>query len=124
HRRKAMNLDQAKALDRKGWHKIADKLKPETRNFIDGKFVEARKGRTFESINPTDNSIICEMARSDASDVDAAVKSARKAFRAGAWSRMAPRDRMAGPYRCAAPLRRQAVHFAVLDVLHVPTPVV
>ena len=30
-----MNLDQAKALDRKGWHKIADKLKPETRNFID-----------------------------------------------------------------------------------------
>ena len=62
-----MNLDQAKALDRKGWHKIADKLKPETRNFIDGKFVEARKGRTFESINPTDNSIICEMARSDAS---------------------------------------------------------
>ena len=83
-----MNLDQAKALDRKGWHKIADKLKPETRNFIDGKFVEARKGRTFESINPTDNSVICEMARSDASDVDAAVKSARKVFRAGTWSRI------------------------------------
>ena len=40
-----MNLEQAKSLDRKGWHKVASKLKPETRNYIDGKFVEARKGR-------------------------------------------------------------------------------
>ena len=118
-----MNLDQAKALDRKGWHKIADKLKPETRNFIDGKFVEARKGRTFESINPTDNSVICEMVRSDAGDVDAAVKSARKAFRAGAWSRMAPRDRMAVLYRFADLIREHAVEFAVLDVLNMGKPV-
>src|SRR5499427_10541530 len=96
-----MNLEQAKALDRKGWHKVAGKLKPETRNFIDGKFVEAKKGRTFESINPVDNSVICEVARSDASDVDSAVKAARKAFRSGVWSRMAPRDRMAVVYKFA-----------------------
>ena len=118
-----MNLDQAKALDRKGWHKIADKLKPETRNFIDGKFVEAKKGRTFESINPTDNSVICEVARSEAGDVDAAVRSARKAFRSGAWSRMAPRDRMDVLYRYADLIRRHAVEFAVLDVLNMGKPV-
>ena len=34
-----MNLEQAKALDKKAWHKHAAKLKPETRNFIDGKFT-------------------------------------------------------------------------------------
>ena len=35
-------------LTTKDWHKLAAKIKPETRNFIDGKFVAARKGRTFE----------------------------------------------------------------------------
>src|SRR5246127_5493071 len=118
-----MNLEQAKALDRKGWHKVADKLKPETRNLIDGKFVDAKKGRKFESINPVDNSVICEVARSDASDVDAAVKSARKAFRAGVWSRMAPRDRMDILYRYAELIREHAVEFAVLDVLNMGKPV-
>ncbi|HXQ41241.1 MAG TPA: aldehyde dehydrogenase family protein, partial [Candidatus Udaeobacter sp.] len=118
-----MNLDQAKALDRKGWHKVAAKLKPETRNFIDGKFVEAKKGRHFESINPVDNSVICEVARSDASDVDAAVKAARKAFRSGAWSRMAPRDRMDVLYRYAQLIRDHAVEFAALDVLNMGKPV-
>jgi gamma-glutamyl-gamma-aminobutyraldehyde dehydrogenase len=118
-----MNLEQAKALDRKGWHKVAGKLKPETRNLIDGKFVDAKKGRKFESINPVDNSVICEVARSDAGDVDAAVKSARKAFRSGVWSRMAPRERMDVLYRYAELIREHAVEFAVLDVLNMGKPV-
>src|SRR5690242_15324467 len=118
-----MNLEQAKSLDRKGWHKVAGKLKPETRNFVDGKFIEAKKGRTFESINPVDNSVICEVARSDASDVDSAVKAARKAFRSGVWSRMAPRERMEILYRYANLIREHAAEFAVLDVLNMGKPV-
>ena len=35
------------------------------------------------------------------SDVDAAVKAARKAFKSGVWSRMAPRDRMGVVYKFA-----------------------
>src|SRR5262245_29643377 len=118
----AMNLEQAKALDRKGWHKVAGKLKPETRNYIDGKFVDARKGRKFESINPVDNSVICEVARSDAADVDAAVKSGRKAFRSGVWSRMAPRERMEILYRYAGLINEHAAEFAVLDMLNADVP--
>src|SRR5262245_14889571 len=69
-----MNLEQAKSLDAKALHKAAGKLKPETRHFIDGKFVSSKKGRTFQTINPATGDVIAEVARGDASDVDAAVK--------------------------------------------------
>ena len=118
-----MNLEQAKALKKKDFHGYADKLKFETRNFIDGKFVEARKGRKFESINPATGEAFVEVSRSDASDVDAAVKSARKAFKSGVWSRMAPRSRMEVLYKFAELIKANALEFALLDVLNMGKPV-
>jgi gamma-glutamyl-gamma-aminobutyraldehyde dehydrogenase len=118
-----MNLEQAKALGKKDFHQYADKLKFETRNFIDGKFVEAKKGRKFESINPATGAPFCEVARSDADDVDAAVKAARKAFKSGVWSRMAPRNRMDVINKFAALIEANALEFALLDVLNMGKPV-
>ncbi len=118
-----MNLDQAKELDRKAWHKLADKLKPETRNFIGGKFAAAKKGKTFKTYNPATGEVLAEVARSDASDVDAAVAAARKAFRSGVWSRMAPRDRMAVLYRYAELIRENAGQFALIDTLDMGKPI-
>src|SRR5262249_10459959 len=112
-----MNLEQAKALDKKAWHKHAAKLKPETRNFIDGKFVAAAGGKPFESINPANGDVVAELPRSSAADVDKAVAAARKAFRSGVWSRMAPRARMDVLYKYAQLLQEHALEFAVLDVL-------
>ena len=43
------------------------KLKPETRHFIDGKFVASKKGKTFQTINPATGDVIAEVARGDAS---------------------------------------------------------
>jgi gamma-glutamyl-gamma-aminobutyraldehyde dehydrogenase len=118
-----MDLEQAKSLDRKGWHKMAGKLKPETRNFIDGKFVAAKKGKTFKTYNPATGEVLAEVTRSDASDVDAAVAAARKAFKSGVWSRMAPRDRMAVLYRYADLIREHAAEFALLDTLDMGKPI-
>jgi gamma-glutamyl-gamma-aminobutyraldehyde dehydrogenase len=118
-----MNLDQAKALDRKAWHKLADKLKPETRNFIGGKFVAAKKGKTFKTYNPATGEVLAEVARSDAADVDAAVAAARHAFKSGVWSRMAPRDRMAVLYRYAELIRENAGQFALIDTLDMGKPI-
>ncbi len=118
-----MNLEQAKALKKKDFHGYADKLKFETRNFIDGKFVEAKKGRKFESINPATGEAFVEVSRSDASDVDAAVKAARKAFKSGVWSRKAPRDRMEVLYKFAELIKANALEFALLDVLNMGKPV-
>jgi gamma-glutamyl-gamma-aminobutyraldehyde dehydrogenase len=118
-----MNLEQAKALDRKAWHKLAGKLKPETRNFIDGKAVVGRKGRTFETVNPATGEVLAEVTRSDSGDVDAAVKAARHAFKSGVWSRMAPRDRMAVLYRYAELIRENAGQFALIDTLDMGKPI-
>jgi 4-guanidinobutyraldehyde dehydrogenase / NAD-dependent aldehyde dehydrogenase len=118
-----MNLEQAKALGKKDFHHYADKLKFETRNFIDGTFVEAKKGRKFESINPADGQAFCEVARSDTDDVDAAVTAARRAFKSGVWSRMAPRTRMDVINKFAALIEANALEFALLDVLNMGKPV-
>src|SRR5215467_2272934 len=118
-----MNLEQARALDRKGLQKYAGKLKPETRNFIDGKFVDAKKGKKFETINPATGEVIASVARSDASDVDVAVKAARKAFKSGVWSRMAPRDRMTVIYKFARLLEENALQFALLDTTDMGKPI-
>jgi gamma-glutamyl-gamma-aminobutyraldehyde dehydrogenase len=118
-----MNLEQAKSLKKRDFHEYADKLKYETRNFIDGKFVAAKSGRKFECVNPATGQTFCEVARSNADDADAAVKAARKAFRSGVWSRMAPRDRMDVLYRFAELIRANALQFALLDVLNMGKPV-
>jgi len=55
------------------------------KNYIGGKWVEAKSGRTFESCNPArTDEIIGVFQRSSAEDVDAAVRAAQAAF--PAWS--------------------------------------
>jgi gamma-glutamyl-gamma-aminobutyraldehyde dehydrogenase len=118
-----MNLEQARGLDKKAFQKFAGKLKPETRNFIDGKFVAAKKGKTFETINPATGEVIATVSRSDAGDVDTAVKAARKAFKSGVWSKMAPRDRMAVIYKFAQLIEANALEFALLDTIDMGKPI-
>src|SRR5205085_1723739 len=51
------------------------------RNFIDGEWVEASTGQTFENCNPADTrDIVGIFQRSAKADVDAAVDAARRAF--------------------------------------------
>jgi aldehyde dehydrogenase (NAD+) len=53
------------------------------RNYIDGKWVDARSGDTFPTINPATEERIAGVARSDAGDVDAAAAAAAAAY--AAW---------------------------------------
>jgi gamma-glutamyl-gamma-aminobutyraldehyde dehydrogenase len=80
--------------DAKRWHELAATLRPETRLFIDGKFVDAIDRQRFTTLNPATGKPIVEVVRGNEKDVDRAVKAARRAFKSGAWSRMAPRGRM------------------------------
>ncbi len=95
----------------------------ETRLFIDGAFVEAKAGGRFETINPANNEVLANVALADASDVDRAVGAARRAFRAGSWSRIAPRERMAVLYRFAELIEGNAEQLAVLDTLDMGKPI-
>ena len=60
--------------------------------FINGKFIDAKSKMTYQTINPTTELAICDVALGDAKDVDAAVKAAEAAFHGG-WRDMNARDR-------------------------------
>jgi len=55
---------------------------------IDGKFVPARSGKTFATLNPATGEEICQVAEGGAADVDAAVRAARAAFEHPQWRNM------------------------------------
>ncbi|HEX4241890.1 MAG TPA: aldehyde dehydrogenase family protein [Steroidobacteraceae bacterium] len=59
---------------------------------IDGKRVAPASGRYFDSLNPATEQSIARVAEADAADIDAAVRSARKAL-TRAWGRMRAADR-------------------------------
>ena len=64
-----------------------------TQCLIDGQWVDAASGETFETINPATGDGIAQVAAGDAADVDKAVKAARKAFESGPWGKMSASDR-------------------------------
>ena len=47
---------------------------------IDGQWVEAASGRTFETINPATEEKLAEVAYGEKEDIDRAVRAARQAF--------------------------------------------
>ncbi len=45
--------------------------------FINNTFVDATGGSSYKTINPTDESVICELSKATVEDVDAAVAAAK-----------------------------------------------
>jgi phenylacetaldehyde dehydrogenase len=60
---------------------------------IDGRWVSAQSGKTFEVYDPSSGRGIAKVAACEKADVDAAVAAARKAFDYGPWPRMSPSQR-------------------------------
>ncbi len=58
--------------------------------FIDGEFVDAESGETFESIDPGNGLAFATVARAGVADAEAAIWAARRAFEKGDWSGMSP----------------------------------
>jgi len=66
-------------------------LRARYENFIGGKWVAPQKGAYFDNISPTTGQVICQIARSQAEDIERAVDAGHAA--AGAWGRTAVADR-------------------------------
>jgi phenylacetaldehyde dehydrogenase len=85
---------------------VLDFLKKPKQLLIGGKWVSAKSGKTFETINPANEEVLALAADGDKADVDEAVKVARKAFDDGEWSKISPhrskRSTMAWPFRSRA----------------------
>jgi len=85
--------------------------------YIDGKWVEAASGKTFDTIDPASEKIICQVAEADAEDVDRAARAASRAFYEGAWSRMIPAVREALLLKWADLVEAHADELAELESL-------
>lgn len=104
-------------LSHADWKARAAQLTFRHQAFIDGRFVDARSGATFDTINPATGAVLAQVAACDAADVDRAVAAGRKAFEDGRWSRMAPGDRKAVMLRLAELIRAHLEELALLDSL-------
>lgn len=86
--------------------------------FIDGKFVPARSGETFEVINPATGEVFAKASAGAAADIDLAVKAARRAFDSGPWSAMNPSVRRNLMWKLADALEKNGDQIAILETLN------
>jgi aldehyde dehydrogenase (NAD+) len=96
-------------------------IKPSYGLFINGTFTEGH-GTSFKTISPATEEVLAEVAEADESDVDAAVKAARKAYEK-VWGPMPGRERAKYLYRIARIIQERSRELAVLESLDNGKPI-
>ncbi len=94
-----------------------DFLRAPKKLLIGGKWVTAKSGKTFETINPANEEPLALIAEGDKADIDEAVKAARKAFDHGKWPSMGPHQRARYLYKLADLIEEHADELATLESL-------
>lgn len=89
---------------------------------IDGKWVPAASGKTFETISPIDGASLAEIADGGQEDINRAVEAARKTFE-GPWRKTSPFDRQAMLLKLADLVEKDFDNLAVLDSLDMGAPI-
>ncbi|MEO7299832.1 MAG: aldehyde dehydrogenase family protein, partial [Verrucomicrobiota bacterium] len=92
------------------------KIQPRYELFINGKFSAPGSGKYFESINPATEQKLTDIAAANGADVDAAVKSARRAYEK-VWSKMSGRERGKYLYRIARIIQEKSRELAVMETM-------
>ena len=92
--------------------------------FINGEWVSAVSGKTFDVINPATAEVIAHVAEGDKADVDKAVKAARQALESKGWATMSPADRGKLLWRIGDLILYYADELAELESLDNGKPVV
>ena len=84
--------------------------------FINNEFVKGVDGKTFETINPSNEKPICSVHEATEKDVDIAVSAARKAFE-GSWRTTTPEQRGKYLTKLADLIERDAGTLAAIEAL-------
>ncbi len=90
---------------------------------IDGKFVPAQSGESFDVINPATGEVFARAAAGGAADIDLAVKAARRAFDSGPWSTMNPSGRRNLMWKLSDAIEKNAEEIATLESLDNGMPI-
>lgn len=102
---------------------LAERIALPTQAFIDGAFVPALSGNTFETSNPANGKLLARIASCGPEDVDVAVAAAKAAFADGRWSALAPNARKHILLRFADLLEQHAHELAVMETLDSGKPI-
>ncbi|WP_416730853.1 aldehyde dehydrogenase [Fictibacillus sp. JL2B1089] len=91
--------------------------------FIDGEYVDALSGDTFESINPATNQRLALVANGSEQDAKRAIQSAKNAYDSGVWSKMPVEDRSDILCRMADLIMKNVDELAMVETLDVGKPI-
>jgi aldehyde dehydrogenase (NAD+) len=90
---------------------------PFRKMLIDGEWVAAASGKTFDTVNPATGEVLARVAEGDAADVERAVRAARRAFDSGPWATSKPGERVRILLRVADLIEKNARELAELETL-------
>src|SRR5579862_6132369 len=97
---------------------VLDFLRRPKRLLIGGKWVTAKSGKTFETINPANEEVLALVPEGDKADVDEAVKTARKAYEYGKWPTINPHQRAKYLLTIADLIEKHVDELAILETLN------
>jgi betaine-aldehyde dehydrogenase len=89
--------------------------------FIDGEFVPAASGKTFDVMNPATGEVMAKVADASDADVDRAVKAARRAFDEP-WRDVTAQERGRVLFRLADAVRKELPRLAEIETLNSGKP--
>ena len=96
---------------------------PQTKLLIDGAWVDALSGKTFDTRNPATEDVIAHVAEAGEDDIALAVKAARRALEDGPWGKMRAADRARLMVRFAEKIREHQDEIVALESLDGGKPI-
>ncbi|MGD6963652.1 aldehyde dehydrogenase [Fictibacillus phosphorivorans] len=91
--------------------------------FIDGEYVDALSGETFESINPATNERLALVANGSEQDAKRAIQSAKSAYDSGVWSKMPVEERSEILCKMSDLIMENVDELAMVETLDVGKPI-
>jgi betaine-aldehyde dehydrogenase len=91
--------------------------------YIDGRFVDAKNGKTFEVYDPATEQVIATCPAGDAADLDLAAQAAHRAFYHG-WKSVTAQERGRILFRLAERIRARRAELAELETRNSGKPIV
>ncbi|MFE4042508.1 aldehyde dehydrogenase [Priestia sp. YIM B13490] len=91
--------------------------------FINGEYVDALSGQTFDTFNPATNEKLASVANGGKEDAKRAIDAAQRAFESGIWSKMPVEERSAILCKMADLIMEKVDELAYLETLDVGKPI-
>ncbi len=102
---------------------VENKRVRDAKLFINGQYVDATSGETFDTINPATNEKLAAVASASEADTHRAIEVAQKTFESGVWSKLPVADRANILCKMADLVMERVDELAHLETLDVGKPI-